>query len=130
MTKEEDERLYDGDNRREWPRYKADRVIPVMFQNPRHPGIGAGLISDLSSGGLRIVAPPTVITQLRWGEVVSVTLSYSEGTREARVEGLELSAVVVEIISNASAFTLRCRFLKPLSPGWVKILESLMLEEA
>jgi len=69
---------------------------------------------DVSSGGCRIVAPPTTTTPLRWGESVILTVSYSEGTREVRAEGIEYEAVVMEVVSNSQAFMVRCRFVEEL----------------
>lgn len=100
--------------RRAWPRYRPARAIPVTFNHPRLPGLGAGDIVDLSAGGVRIVAPATVTTPLRWGEPVTITLAYSESTRAAGLEGMVLESMVVEVRSNREAFVLRARFLTPL----------------
>lgn len=118
---DEDDQQFAGDtppavDRRLWPRYTPNRAIPVTFFHPRQPGLGAGDIVDLSAGGARIVAPPSVTTPLRWGDPVTITLAYSEETREAGLEGLTIESVCIEVISNASAYTLRARFFQPLAP--------------
>ena len=117
---------YDGDERRQWPRYRPSRMIPVLFRNARLPGIGAGHIVDVSMGGVRIHAPPTVTTPLRWGEPLAIMLSYSEGTREAQVEGMELSAVVVEVRSTAEQYIVRARFVEQLVADWYELLQNLV----
>ncbi len=108
-----------GSERRMWPRYKPSRAIPVTFCHPRMEGQGAGDIVNLSAGGVRIVAPSTVTTPLRWGEPVTITLLYSEATREAGVEGMVLESMVVEVISNANAYVVRARFVEPLQEAAV-----------
>src|SRR5688572_7787021 len=105
---DEDDQQFAGDtppaiDRRLWPRYTPSRAIPVTFYHPRQPGLGAGDIVDLSAGGVRIVAPPSVTTPLRWGEPVTISLLYSEGTREAGLEGMVIESVCIEVISNAHA---------------------------
>ena len=115
MSQEGNERLWAGDERREWPRFTPTSQVPVMFEHPRAPGLGAGHIVDVSTGGCRIIAPPTTTTPLRWGEAVILTVSYSEGTRQARAEGIEYEAVVMEVVSNSTAFVVRCRFVQALS---------------
>lgn len=106
-----------GEDRRAWPRYAPPIGIPVTFQHARLPGIGAGDIVDLSAGGVRIVAPPTVTTPLRWGDPVTIALVYSVRTRAEGLEGLVLEARVIEVCSNAQAYTVRACFLEPLDAG-------------
>ena len=130
MIDEDNERLWTGDERRKWPRFTPTRQVPVMFEHPRAQGLGAGHISDVSAGGCRIVAPPTTTTPLRWGESVVLTVSYSEGTREVRAEGIELDAVVLELVSNREAFVVRCRFVEPLDDRLLGILSGLIEEAA
>ena len=117
---------WDGSERRQWPRYRPESMIPVLFRHPRQSGIGAGHIIDIGEGGVRIHAPPTVTTPLHWGEPVAIMLSYSETTRSAQIEGMELSAVVVEVRSTAEAYELRVRFLEPLAKYWRDLLEGLV----
>ena len=117
---------WDGSERRQWPRYRPEHMIPVLFRHPRQNGLGAGHIVDISEGGLRIQAPPTVTTPLRWGEPVAIMLSYSESTRAAQVEGMELTAVAVEVRSTSNAYELRVRFLEPLAAHWRELLEGLI----
>lgn len=115
-----------AEERRAWPRYRPTHLIPVTFNHPRMPGMGAGDIVDLSAGGLRVVAPATVTTPLRWGEPVTITLAYSESTRSAGVEGMVLESMVVEVVSNRDAYTLRARFLEPLEPAAVEQLAGIV----
>ena len=106
----------EGKERRAWPRYTPARAIPDTFEHPRMPGVGAGDIVDLSAGGVRIDAPATVTTPLRWGEPVTIELAYSEETRAAGLEGMLRESTVIEVRSNAEAYVLRARFLTPLEP--------------
>lgn len=119
----------EGSERRAWPRYAPVKAIPVTFHHARLPGLGAGDIVDLSAGGVRIVAPPTVTTPLRWGEPVTISLAYSDQTRSAGVEGLVLEARVVEVWSNAHAYTLRACFVEPLDPQAAARLAGIVTED-
>jgi hypothetical protein len=102
----------------------------VLFEHPRAFGLGAGYIVDVGAGGVRIVAPPTTPTPLRWGEPINVTISYSEATRDTHAEGYVIEAVVLEVSSTAQAFCIRCRFVEPLTKGMTAVLAGLVSEAA
>ena len=130
MYDEQSERLWDGRERRSWPRYTPDSSLPVMFQHPRANGLGAGHIVDLGGGGCHVLAPPTVTTPIRWGEPLVLTLTYCERTRDAGLEGLVIEAVVVEARSSSRALEMRLRFVKPISSVWAERLVGLLANAA
>ncbi|MEZ4239984.1 MAG: PilZ domain-containing protein [Myxococcota bacterium] len=63
--------LPDGDERRAAPRYRPDPLVAVLFAHPDADTPTAGLIADVSNGGVRIVAPPTARPHLHWGDPLS-----------------------------------------------------------
>jgi hypothetical protein len=97
-------------NRRTAPRYSPDPLVPVLFAHPDAETPTAGLIADVSNGGVRIVAPPTARPHLHWADPLTLLLSYSDSSREGGVEGLTLRASVVRIFVDASGYTLGARF--------------------
>lgn len=98
------------DERRAAPRYSPDPLIPVLFAHPDASTPTAGLIADVSNGGVRIVAPPTARPHIHWGDPLTILVSYSDSSREAGIEGLTLGASVVRIFVDASGYTLGARF--------------------
>jgi hypothetical protein len=98
------------DERREFPRFTHDPLVPVLFGNPSMEIPTAGLVHDVSVGGVRIVAPPTARPYLHWADPILVQVSYSESTRSAGIEGLKLRAYVVRLVVDASGFSLQARF--------------------
>jgi hypothetical protein len=98
------------DDRRQFPRYSPDPLVPVLFGHPSTEIPTAGLISDVSLGGVRIVAPPTARPYLHWSDPLLLSVSYSESTRAAGLEHLKLRAYVVRLVVDASGLSLQCRF--------------------
>ena len=75
-------------DRRQDVRYSPDPLVPVFFAHPLANVPTAGLITDISRGGCRIMAPPTARPMLHWGDTVQIIVSYSESARAARsIEG-------------------------------------------
>src|SRR4249920_3762463 len=66
------------DERRAAPRYSPDPLVPVLFAHPLAETPTAGLLADVSQGGVRVVAPPTAQPFLHWGDPLRILVSYSE----------------------------------------------------
>jgi hypothetical protein len=98
------------DERREFPRFTPDPLVPVLFGNPTTEIPTAGLVHDVSLCGVRIVAPPTARPYLHWADPLIIQVSYSESTRSGGIEGLKLRAYVVRLVVDASGFALQSRF--------------------
>lgn len=98
------------DERREFPRFAPDPLVPVLFADAHSEEMTAGLIHDVSLGGVRIVAPPTAKAHLHWAAPLLIQVSYSESTRAAQIEGLRLRAWVVRLVIDSGGFALQARF--------------------
>lgn len=98
------------DERRGYPRYSPDPMVPVLFGHPSSEMPTAGLIQDVSLSGVRIVAPPTARPYLHWADPLLVEISYSESTRAGGIEGTKLRAYVVRLVVDASGLTIQARF--------------------
>ena len=109
------------DERRAVPRYACEPWVPVLFTNDNRVDITAAHIIDVSAGGARVIAPPTALTRMRWGDRLRLLVTYSEATRRARVEGLVLRADVVGIRWDATGLTLHLRFAPQLD-RWEPLL--------
>ncbi|MCA9489788.1 MAG: PilZ domain-containing protein [Myxococcales bacterium] len=98
------------DERRAYPRFIPDPAVPVLFAHPHVETPTAGLIQDVSEGGVRIVAPPTARPGLHWADPLRIEISYSESTRAGQVEGTVLRAYVVRLVVDASQLVIQARF--------------------
>jgi hypothetical protein len=98
------------DERRAFPRYSPDPLVPVLFGHPATETPTAGLIQDVSLSGVRLVAPPTARPHLHWADPILVEISYSESTRSAGIEGSRLRAYVVRLVVDAGGLQLQARF--------------------
>ncbi len=96
--------------RRTTVRYSPDPLVPVFFAHPLAAVPSAGLIADISGGGVRIVAPPTARPMLHWGDPLRIILSYSESSRSASIEGMRLWAHVVRIEVDSREFKIQAEF--------------------
>ena len=105
-------------------RYNPDPLVPVLFAHPTAANPTAGLIADISEGGVRIIAPPTARPMLHWGDPLGIAVSYSESTREAGVEGLRLWAHTVRIAVDREQYTLQAAFTSNGSQGdWDRLTQ-------
>lgn len=98
------------EDRREHTRFAPDPWLPIVFGSPRSELRCAGHVVDISEGGARIIAPPSCPVPLAWGDPFEVTIGYSESARRFGFEGLELSAVVVRVLSDSRAYTINAMF--------------------
>ena len=96
--------------RREHDRVIPETLIPILFSHASAKNPTAGFIQDIGEGGAKIVAPPTARPMLHWGDPFRLTVSYSESTRAAAIEGLQLSAYVVRIVADREQFALNAAF--------------------
>ena len=117
---EKRERMWDGGERRAQGRVEPRGEIPVLFEHPRLPGLGAGQIIDISRGGACIVAPPTTMTPLRWGE--PLTLSISDLLDPENPTVITIDALVLEIRSTSESYRIRCRFVHSLTEPMLEVL--------
>ena len=116
-------------DRRAATRYNPDPLVPVFFAHPTASVPTAGLISNISASGVRIVAPPTARPSLHWGDVFRIIVSYSESAREAGIEGMRLWAHVVRLEVDSREFRIHAAFSRDGADGdwerlfnWVKEL--------
>lgn len=98
------------DDRRDFPRYSPDPLVPVLFAHPDAETPTAGHIADVSRGGVRIVAPPMARPFLHWPDPLTIEVAYSDSTRSAGIEGLKLRAHVVRISVDSSAYIVHAVF--------------------
>jgi hypothetical protein len=122
------ERMWDGNERRTQRRVQPKGAIPVLFEHPRLAGLGAGNIVDIGPGGARIVAPPTTLTPLRWGE--PITLSISDFLDPEDPAMIIIDALVLEIRSTSEAYCIRCRFVQTLTEPMLEVLACLEVKAA
>jgi len=112
----------EADDRRAAPRYSPDPLVPVLFAHPLAETPTAGLLADVSEGGMRIVAPPTAQPFLHWGDPLRILVSYSESARDAGIEGMRLWAHVVRIAVDHEAYKLHAAFSRGGTDGdWDKL---------
>ena len=118
------------EERREFPRYSPDPLVPVLFAHPTAETPTAGLIADVSAGGVRIVAPPTARPFLHWADTLRIDVSYSDSAREAGIEGMSLRAHVVRIRMDGKAYLVQAAFVRTGEDGdwnkltaWIRLLE-------
>ena len=112
------------DERRAAPRYSPDPLVPVLFAHPLAETPTAGLLADVSKGGVRVVAPPTAQPFLHWGDPLRILVSYSESTREEGIEGMRLWAHVVRIAIDHESYRLHAAFTRGGTDGdWDKLSE-------
>lgn len=100
----------DFSERRAHTRFTADPDLPVVFSHARSELQAAGHIVDIGDGGLRLVGPPACPVPLVWNDRVLLTIGYSASARQHGMEGIEIVAVVVRVLSDATAFTVHARF--------------------
>lgn len=106
--------------RRANPRYSPDPLVPVFFAHPEADTPTAGLIVDVSSGGARIMAPPTARPMLHWSDPLAIVISYSDSSRLAGIEGLRLDGHVVRIAVDATGYVVHVRFDRA-NGDWTKL---------
>jgi len=110
--------------RRATVRYSPDPLVPVLFAHREAQNPTAGLLTDVSLGGCRIVAPPTARPELHWGDPFRIVVSYSESSRHAGVEGLRLAAHVVRLVADAHSLVVHCQFsIDGYDGDWSRLVE-------
>ncbi len=110
--------------RRQAVRYSPDPLVPVLFAHPLANVPTAGLIVDVSHGGCRIMAPPTARPMLHWGDPMQIIISYSESSRNAKLEGLRLWAHVVRLTVDSRELSVSAAFSRSGSDGdWTRLAE-------
>lgn len=102
------EELYE--ERRSDIRYHPDPGVSILFAHRSAENPTAGMLTDVSLGGCRIMAPPMARPHLHWGDPFRIVVSYSDSAREAGIEGLRLSAHVVRLVADAHALVVHCQF--------------------
>lgn len=108
--------------RRAEVRYSPDPLVPVFFAHPSANVPTAGLISDISGSGLRIIAPPTARPALHWGDTFRIIVSYSESAREAGIEGMRLWAHMVRLDVDSREMRIAASFNRADSDGeWERL---------
>lgn len=107
--------------RRASQRFVMQPLIPVFFAHTDADTPTAGLVADVSDGGLRIVAPPTAKPSLHWSDPFTIVISYSDQARAAGIEGLTLTAHVVRIAVDANGYQLHARFDRRSSDAWDRL---------
>lgn len=112
---------HDRPERRASPRFLVQPLIPVFFAHADAETPTAGLLADVSDGGLRIVAPPTARPSLHWSDSFTVVVSYSDQARAAGIEGLTLTAHVVRIAVDSTGFQLHARFDRRSADAWDRL---------
>jgi hypothetical protein len=106
-----------AEERRVFPRYSPDPLVPVLFAHPDAAIPSAGLISDVSRGGVRIIGPPMARPFLHWSDPLRIEISYSDSAREAGIEGLRLRAHVVKVRMDARAYLVHAAFTRDGADG-------------
>lgn len=110
--------------RRQSVRYSPDPLVPVFFAHPLANVPTAGLIVDISRGGCRIMAPPTARPMLHWGDTVQIIVSYSESSRNEKIEGLRLWAHVVRMVADSRELSVSVAFSRNGADGeWERLAE-------
>jgi c-di-GMP-binding flagellar brake protein YcgR len=107
--------------RRTSQRFGLKPLIPVFFAHADADTPTAGLVADVSDGGIRIVAPPTAKPGLHWSDSFTIVISYSDQARAARIEGLTLTAHVVRIAVDATGYHLHARFDRRTADAWDRL---------
>lgn len=112
------------DERRANPRYEPDPLVSVLFAHRQAETPTAGLITDVSLGGCRIIAAPNARPMLHWGDPFRLVVSYSEAAREADIEGIRLAAHVVRLVADARGLVVHCQFAVDGPDGeWRRLVE-------
>lgn len=105
-------------------RFQPDEQVPILFAHRSAENPTAGLLTDVSLGGCRIMAPPMARPNLHWGDPFRVVVSYSESARASRVEGLRLAAHVVRLVADAHALVVHCQFSTDGHDGdWQRLVD-------
>lgn len=113
-------------------RFTPRPPVAVLFGHAAIEVPTAGLITDVSLGGCRIMAPPTARPHLHWGDPFRLQVAWSDAARDAGVEGLRLGAHVVRLVADAHALVVHCQFSIDGSDGdwerfvaWIARLEGM-----
>lgn len=113
--------LTEHQERRTSKRFVMQQLIPIFFAHSDAETPTAGLVADVSDGGLRIVAPPTAKPSLHWSDPFTIVVSYSDQAREAGIEGLTLTAHVVRIAVDSTGYQLHARFDRRSADAWDRL---------